>query len=286
MAPQIISVVGNLGVDLIMVTNQVPVPGETLEANSYHIKLGGKGGNSAIAAQRCSHVKPQNVRQETEAEEISAQPLDADVGEGIEVQMVGAVGTDEYGKMYRKALVENGVKDSGVRVVEGDLTTVMFIIVEADTGENRILFAPNAMKVWQREDFETVEGLANGSRPDLVISQLEIKREVVERMIETAGKAGIDFMLNAAPANQILSSCYQYITHLLVNETEAARLSGRLNEEVNESSWDEIAQEFLSAGVKNVVITLGEKGAYYANAEGHGHVLAYRVTVVDATGAG
>ncbi|KAK3687267.1 ribokinase [Podospora appendiculata] len=106
-------------------------------------------------------------------------------------------------------------------------------------------------------------------------------------MIETAGNAGIDFCLNAAPATPIGRRFYRHLTHLLVNESEAATMSGRDRDEVNEESWPAIAQEFLDRGVKNVVITLGAKGAFYANADGpSGNCPAYEVVVKDSTGAG
>ncbi|TVY31583.1 Ribokinase [Lachnellula subtilissima] len=76
----------------------------------------------------------------------------------------------------------------------------------------------------------------------------------------------IDFLLNAAPASPVTKRTYRYITHLLVNESEAAAMSNRVRDEVRQETWPIIAQEFLNWGVKNVVITLGAKGAYYANA--------------------
>jgi len=97
-------------------------------------------------------------------------------------------------------------------------------------------------------------------------------------MIETAGKAGIDFVLT--------KRTYRWITHLLVNESEAAIMSGRDLDEVNQDSWPVICQEFLKRGVANVVITLGAKGAYYATATVQGLCPAYKVKVMDTTGAG
>ena len=63
-------------------------------------------------------------------------------------------------------------------------------------------------------------------------------------------------------------------------------MSGRNVDQVNETTWPVICQEFLDRGVKNVVITLGAKGAYFANASGSGHCLGNRVKAVDTTGAG
>jgi len=132
----------------------------------------------------------------------------------------------------------------------------------------------------------TAEQLGSGVRPDLVISQLELRREAVEQILKTAHEAGIEVLLNAAPAQQILSEMYEYITHLIVNETEAATLSGVSLEQVNKDTWAKLAQGYLESGVENAVITLGRQGAYYANAHGSGHVPAEEVNVADTTGAG
>ncbi|KAI1089241.1 Ribokinase-like protein [Rostrohypoxylon terebratum] len=105
-------------------------------------------------------------------------------------------------------------------------------------------------------------------------------------MIETARKFGIDFCLNAASATPIINSVYRHLAHLLVNESEAAIMSGGDREEVNENTWDTIAQEFLNRGVKNVVITLGAKVVFYATKEEQGLCPAFDVKVVDTTGAG
>ena len=81
---------------------------------------------------------------------------------------------------------------------------------------------------------------------------------------------------------------YKAITHLILNETEAAILTDRQLEEVEASNfdWSLISSEFLQKGVKNVVITLGARGAFFANAAGQGLVGAVKVKVVDTTAAG
>lgn len=63
-------------------------------------------------------------------------------------------------------------------------------------------------------------------------------------------------------------------------------MSGRDRHDVNQDTWLAIAQEILNRGVANVVITLGSKGAFYANAKGNGHCPAYDVKFEDTTGAG
>ncbi|KAH8587085.1 Ribokinase-like protein [Bisporella sp. PMI_857] len=275
MAPQTIAIIGGLDADLIMIANRIPDRGESVLANEYLEALGGKGANSAIATYRTCHQKPEN-KQTTETED----------GNNIQVKMIGAVGDDAYGEKFIVELNRNGVDASGIVTVPNTRSSVCFVMVENSTRENRCLFTLGATATWKKEDFITAEQLGGGIRPDLVVAQMEIDKEVVERMIETAGEAGIEFCLNAAPATPIGKRFYRYLTHLLVNESEAAIMSGRDRDEVNEETWPIIAQEFLNRGVKNVVITLGAKGAFYANATGNLHCPAFETKVKDTTGAG
>lgn len=276
MAPHTIAIIGGLDADLTMIANRIPNRGESVLANEYLEALGGKGANSAIATQRACHRKPfDNGQTRDHADENS-----------IHVKMIGAVGDDRYGERFIVELNKNGIDASGIMTVPDMGTSICFVMVEHYTRENRCLFTLGATASWKKEDFMRPEDLGNGMRPDLVVAQMEIDKESIETMIETAGKAGIDFCLNAAPATPISKGAYRHITHLLVNESEAAIISGRDRSEVNEDTWQVIAQEFLNGGVKNAVITLGEKGAFYATRTESGHCPAYDVVVVDTTGAG
>ena len=286
--------------DLIMIANCIPDPGESVLANEYLEALGGKGANSAIATHRTCHKKPsRNTNTAESQEKVSSDadhtaPATQDkllssndgLEDSIQVRMVGAVGDDRYGERFIVELAEDGVDVSGIVTVPNTRSSVCFVMVENYTRENRCIFTLGATATWKKEDFSKPENLGNGVRPDLVVAQMEIDREVVEAMIKTAGEAGIYFCLNAAPATPISRAAYRHITHLLVNESEAAIMSGRDRDEVNEGTWLVIAEEFLSRGVKNVVITLGDQGAFYATKTENGHCPAYDVEAIDTTGAG
>ncbi|KAK7912185.1 hypothetical protein PG985_014666 [Apiospora marii] len=84
---------------------------------------------------------------------------------------------------------------------------------------------------------------------------MENSTEMIETIMKIAGKAGIGFCLNAA-------------------------------ERVKNETWSDIDQVFLDGGVRNVFITLGSQGAFYANAEGAGHCPAFDVKAKDITSAG
>ena len=305
MEPKTIAIIGALDYDLMMMADRIPNEGESLIANGYMEALGGKGVNSAIATYRACHDIPVKAQRRPGSEEILSGPAietprPASIADPpqmstinenqsepeIYIRMVGAVGDDKYGEKLRAGLIETGVDSSGVITVPNTQSSVCFVMVENDTRQNRCLFTLGATAIWKKEDFLKAEDLGHGIKPDLCIAQMEIRKEVVEQMIKTAGTAGVDFLLNAAPASPLSGKIYRYITHLIVNESEAAIMSGRNVDEVNKDTWPVICQEFLNRGVKNVVITLGAKGACFANPSGSGHCLGYRVKVVDTTGAG
>ncbi len=287
MAPQTIAIIGGLDVDLIMIASRISDPGESVPASKYLEALGGKAANSAIATYRTCHGKPAGGNHAATLPTTPGQPkTDSSEESNIEVKMIGAVGDDHYGEKFRAELDRNGIDVSGIVAVPNSRSSICFVMVEDATRESRCLFTLGATAAWKKENFIHAEQLGGGIRPDLVVAQMEIDKEVVETMIETAGQAGIEFCLNAAPATSISKRLYQHITHLLVNESEAAVMSGRERDEVNKETWPIIAQEFLNRHVQNVVITLGARGAFYANATGSGLCPAFDVKVEDTTGAG
>lgn len=98
-------------------------------------------------------------------------------------------------------------------------------------------------------------------------------------------------LLNPAPAIPLPGEVFEGLAHLIVNESEAAILTGRSVEEVEREGfdWDLITAEFSQKGVLNTVITLGSKGAVF-RAQGMSkamYVPAEKVKkVVDTTAAG
>jgi ribokinase len=118
--------------------------------------------------------------------------------------------------------------------------------------------------------------------------QLEIPLDTVMQAFKAANAMGTSVLLNPAPAQALQAEVYQGLAHLILNETEAALLLGKNESEFEDDSVvEQAAASFLEWGVRNVVITLGGRGAYYANEPGaKGLVPAPKVEVVDTTAAG
>lgn len=122
--------------------------------------------------------------------------------------------------------------------------------------------------------------------------------------MKVAREKGAETIINPAPAVPLSEEAYRGLGHLIVNETEAALLSGI----EKPTSWDDVASVFISRGVKNVIITLGGEvhsapstfiplltilqGVYYQTEKQHAQsqtgqtIPARKVKVVDTTAAG
>lgn len=233
----VISVIGSLNVDLVTRTTRVPVAGETLASESFNIGWGGKGANQAVACARLSRTKAQ---------------ANASQASDVEVRMVGAVGDDEFHQGFLKALREDGLNTDKVEILPGKKTGVAVIVVETGTGENRIMFNAGANGEVAVKDLVDADA-------SVALFQLELPLQVVLHNMAIARKKGVETIINPAPAIPLPAEAYQGLDHLIVNETEAAILSGI----ENPTNWDEVAAIFIARGVKNVIITLGGEVSLY-----------------------
>ncbi|KAI1344051.1 ribokinase [Xylariaceae sp. FL0016] len=261
-------VIGGLRVDVFMNSDSTPGLGESVLANE---SLGGRGANMAVAARRSCRDK----------KSLKSQP-----GDKIEVRLIGLVGQDEYGNRFESELKKDGIVTDDIVRKPGTCTSICFVMIDSYTRQNRCLFTRGATANWSKEQLTKPSELGSGIWPDLVVVQMEMDRATVEKMIEVAGQGQVELCLKATPASPIAKSTYRHITHFIVNESEAAIMSGRPRDEINKDTWLSVAREFINFGAKNVVITLGAMGAFYATAEESGRCLAYGVDVVDTTGAG
>ncbi|KUJ20804.1 ribokinase [Mollisia scopiformis] len=262
----VIAVIGSLNADLTTYTSRIPSGGETLHANSFKVGSGGKGGN-----QTCACAK------------LSRTSKDIQNGSAI-IKIFGAVGNDAHGSMILHDLQASGVDTSGVSMKDGVETGVAVILVEEESGENRILLSAGANYSLQPSQFS----LLPLPLPSLIILQLEIPVPTTLEILRTARTQNMEVLLNPAPAIPLPEEAYVGLAHLVVNETEAVILSGCSPGDIeDEKKLPDVARIFHGRGVKNVIITLGGRGVFFSSGEGNNGLLkARKVEVVDTTAAG
>lgn len=259
-----IVVVGSINVDLVSAAPRIPTAGETLLGSGFQMHPGGKGANQAVAVARL----------------------------GYPVEMIGMVGSDWFGGQMRLHLESAGVGVVAVKTVEGP--TGIAAITVAESGENCIVVTPGANAAVLPGYVEQHRSLIRSA--GMVLVQLEIPVESVERLAEICGEADVPLMLDPAPAQALSSELLRRVQWITPNETEAEFYSHRAGEgqfagllpsdgfEV--AALQHIARAVLAQGPRNVILKLGARGAYVV-CDGSGQqVFAPPVQVVDTTAAG
>lgn len=244
-------VVGSINADYLMRVMRRPEAGETISDAVLELHMGGKGANQAVAAARA----------------------------GATTAFVGCVGNDAAGRSSLERLVSEGIDVSGVRMTDEAPTGVAFILLTPD-GENSITVAPGANVLLTPLDADRAsEQLANAS---VVVSQLEIPLEVIERAAVLAGP-DTRVIVNCAPYRPLRARLLRRIDILVANAHEAELLSGC---EMDQTSAEAVAERIVSLGPRAAIVTLGGDGAVVASGAGLSTIPADRVPVVDTTGSG
>ena len=253
-----ILIVGSINMDLVARCPHIPAPGETILGSEFTLSPGGKGANGATAAARLLSTRV-----------------------GARVAMLGAVGRDDHGAALVRNLGARGVDAERVLRLDGVPTGVALIAV-ADDGENSIVVVPGANGRLRPEHVEA--GLPALS-PTVVLMQMEIPPETVERAAALGRRMGAHVLLDPAPAPATLpEGLLRNVDVLLPNEGELAMLAGMSVESVEEATH--AAAALRGHGVGTVVVKRGDQGALVVDERGARTVPTLRVDVVDTTGAG
>lgn len=248
-----IVVVGSLNMDLVINTEVIPRPGETVLGNDFKQIPGGKGANQADAISKL----------------------------GAEVFMVGMVGKDELGSKLKSSLKNDGVNVDFVFEKEGIPTGVAAIIVEK-SGNNAITVASGANFELLEEDID--RGEVAFQSEGLMLIQLETPMPTVTYALRKAKKMGLRTILNPAPGFILSDDILSHTDMITPNETELELLTGH-----NTNNMDEVREAaivLLDKGVKDIIVTLGRNGALHVTKGRMVHYKAFKVDAVDTTAAG
>lgn len=249
-----VAVVGSINADLAAFGSPLPRPGETVIGSDFSLVLGGKGANQAIAAVRA----------------------------GAPTYMIGAVGEDMFGDLTLNTLAADGIDVSSVRITDAS-TGIAHIRVDAVSGQNDIMIIPNANHQLTADDVEaSLRDLRD--RVSIVLAQLEIPLEVVQRVAEVCQACDMGLVLDPAPAQPIPAAVWHGVSVVKPNELEAEVLTGIHVTDL--SSAEQAARWLFDQGVAIAIITLGERGALLVGPDGVAEYPAFPATPVDTTAAG
>lgn len=239
---QRVVVVGSINMDVVTEMEHLPGPGETLAGRAVTLLPGGKGANQAVAARRA----------------------------GNDAVLHGALGTDAFAGTLRDFLRDEGLATDTIAEVDGETGTA--IVLVDDEGENSIVIVPGANAA--------VDGRTPALREgDIVLLQNEIPEAANRAVLDLARAAGATTVLNLAPYRETDEALLTGVDHLIVNETEFARLLG---EDPATMTPDRV-RDLLA---DDVIVTLGAAGVTARIGGRVVDVAGHRVPVKDTTGAG
>jgi fructokinase len=228
-------------------------------------------------------------RMEIHAGGVTANNLTQVARLGVKTGWLGLVGDDENGVLIKKSFTDDGMDISGVEVVKGERSTMTWIPVDAQ-GERCIYMFPNIngkITCYQvRNRF--APHIKKAKHFHTEASQLPLV-PVKEGML-VAKDAGVRvfFDLDVTPnffAQMNLGGQEDLVASLkLVNVLKPCKAAAR--ELTGQNDYDKIAEELLRLGPDLVAITQGAEGCLIASKEKTVHVPAFKVKVVDTTGAG
>ena len=251
-----ISILGIFVADLAFFAEKIPSMGETIIGKKYIIGPGGKGSNQAVAAAKA----------------------------GIKTHFISKIGDDQFGAMAKKIYDESGVDYSNVIISKEHSTGAAGILVNENSGVNAINVVPGAAGALTTKDIDEASDTMKNS--SIFLTQLEVPKEVAFYSIKKAYQYSVKTILNPAPAALIDKDIFHLIDYFTPNETEASFYVNHPIKTIDDAR--QAAIKILVMGVKNVIITLGEKGAYFSNNKENHEISIAKLPspVVDTTGAG
>jgi ribokinase len=248
-------VVGSHVQGLFMRVERFPTADETVLGWDYREALdGGKGSHQAIACGRL----------------------------GLPTSFVGRVGKDRLGERGAGWMSEAGVDLTYLGWSETVATGCGFVMINRD-GVPAITTAMGANEEFSPADVDRAAPALAQAR--MVLVTFEIPVATALHAVRRAKELGAFTVLTPGPAEPLARDALAGLDLIVPNQTEAGVLMGRPSAERLPSA--ELARQLQDYfGVPQIVITLGEEGAFVAEGTVAQHVPAFKVDVLDTPGAG
>lgn len=201
-----------------------------------------------------------------------------------DVSLFTVAGDDQAGEWVLRETAKSGVHTGLSYVLPGEKTGTYTALID-QTGEMYVAFADMGIydKLTTRMIQERWSHIAASS---LVIADTNIPADSLEELIKRCREADLPLFIDpvsskkAAKLPQDLSG----VTAIFPNEEEALELAGL--KPTAPPDYMLLADAIRLRGVKHVIITLGERGIFYADDEGSRLIPSIPTNVVDVTGAG
>jgi ribokinase len=214
------------------------------------------------------------------------------------VAMVGRTIKDPYGFWDKpvKSLIDVSVDVSNIKILdfeESNKLPGIALIPVTKSGENQIIVLPGVSDDFCPQDIEDARELFRnvGLNEGILVLTMECPIPTIEKALELAKEYEIKVMFDPGgiqDEDNIDSILNAGLYLIKPNEHEMKTLSGI--EVVDLESALLASKKLFEHGIENVLITVGENGAYLINKESHAHFEIPQVDLpnseLDSTGCG
>ena len=253
MPAKLLTVIGSTNIDMICQLSHLPSVGETVVGGKFMQTFGGKGANQAVAAARA----------------------------GGRVTFITCLGDDANAPLCAANFARDGIDCSRV-IRRENMSTGVALIMFDQQGRNYLAIASGANHAITPADIEVCAETIRASA--MLLMQNEITPEAAIHAMSIAAKASVPVMFNYAPVSAGAIPVNDKMQCLIVNETEAAQLTG--HEVGTKAQIAAAAKALAEMGPAVVIITLGAQGSLLRYENQDTHVPPCAVKAVDTTAAG
>lgn len=203
---------------------------------------------------------------------------------GTKVALAVRVDNTNVGDAVFSTLQADGIDTSLIKRPEDCVTISSVVIIHPD-GHHHFFVGPGKNCTPELDDFspemfEGVKAITVGS----LFGLGKLDTDGIDQVFKMAQDAGV---LTFADMTYDLDGIgphgfdkiYPFTDYIMPSIDEAMYVTGKKNP-------DEIADYFLAAGVKNVMIKLGGEGCFFKNATERFYMDPFKVTPIDTTGCG
>ncbi|MBO7677189.1 MAG: bifunctional hydroxymethylpyrimidine kinase/phosphomethylpyrimidine kinase [Erysipelotrichaceae bacterium] len=219
---------------------------------------------------------------------------------GVSRNVVEDIANLELNPTYVSVVDETGTSDDVINKLKRHKVNTDYIIKAPDGLGTWLAIFNNegdvVASISKRPDLSKIKDvlLENGdkiiSESDSVVVEIDMDVEILKMIFDLCEKydkqifAVVSNMSIAMERRDLLSR----VSCIVCNDQEAGLL---FSEEYQDLSPEELEETLVNkirqANIKKMVVTMGEKGAVYADSNGdHGYCLPQKVDVIDTTGAG
>ena len=220
-----ILVIGSLHYDIFLDSPSLPRTGETVTGYNWYPKLGGKGGNQAIA--------------------VSFN--------GVSVKLISAVGKDNFSQYILESLKKKNIDIKYIQQLENCNSGMSVAISDKNGDYGAVIVSGANLNI----NTDILSDVNLWSDIKILMLQNEIDENVNIQAAKKAKENGVKIFYNAAPAKKINLDLYKFIDVLLVNTVEAGDI---IEKKIVDIEDIKTASKILSNKVPIVIVSAGEKG--------------------------